>query len=366
MSKESNILFDKYAKGIFVRTEGYADEVRAVYNECVDDLLSLAGRYKVSDGAAFSFSDKKELSYKATDILRNLYSRTYAIIKGGIAAEWGYANLSADALIKSIFGKDVMGDNHFARYFLRNEDAMNAFFARTASNGGLSLSQRVWKYTTQLRQEMELVISTAMGEGKSASEQSRLVRKYLREPDMLFRRIKVVTKDKTYWRLSRRAKAYHPGTGVYRSSYKNAMRLTRTETNTAYRAADGLRWKQMDFVTGFEVRLSNHHTHVDICDDLKGVYPKDFKFVGWHAQCRCYAVPVLAPISTMADWSRAMLNGYDIDGYFSDRYIVETPPAMGKWLNKNADRIASASSVPYWIKDNQKYIQSAMGAQYGK
>lgn len=183
---------------------------------------------------------------------------------------------------------------------------------------------------------------------------------------MLFRRIKVVTKDKTYWRLSRRAKAYHPGTGVYRSSYKNAMRLTRTETNMAYRAADGLRWKQMDFVTGFEVRLSNHHLHVDICDDLKGVYPKDFKFVGWHAQCRCYAVPVLAPISTMADWSRAMLNGYDVDGYFSNRYIVETPPAMGKWLNKNADRIANASSVPYWIKDNQKYIQSAMGAQYGK
>ena len=104
MSKESNILFDKYSKGIFVRTEGYADEVRAVYNECVDELLSLAKRYKVSDGAAFSFSDKKELSYKAIDILRNLYSRTYAIIKGGIAAEWGYANLSADALIKSIFG----------------------------------------------------------------------------------------------------------------------------------------------------------------------------------------------------------------------------------------------------------------------
>lgn len=31
--------------------------------------------------------------------------------------------------------------------------------------------------------------------------------------------------------LSKAAKAYHPSQGVYRSSYKNAMRLTRTECN---------------------------------------------------------------------------------------------------------------------------------------
>ena len=99
-------------------------------------------------------------------------------------------------------------------------------------------------------------------------------------------------------RLSKAAKAYHPGRGVYRSSYRNALRLTATENNMAYRTADHLRWQQQPFVVGIEIKLSNNHTckgvigrFVDICDDRAGVYPKDFKFVGWHPHCRCYCVP---------------------------------------------------------------------------
>ena len=57
---------------------------------------------------------------------------------------------------------------------------------------------------------------------------SRDVRRYLRNPDKLFRRVR----DKHgNLRLSKAAKAYHPGRGVYRSSYRNALRLTATENN---------------------------------------------------------------------------------------------------------------------------------------
>ncbi|MDR0754714.1 MAG: hypothetical protein LBF04_04920, partial [Prevotellaceae bacterium] len=70
---------------------------------------------------------------------------------------------------------------------------------------------------------------------------------------------------------------------VYRSSFKNARRLTATETNIAYRAADYERMQDFDFVVGIEINLSNNHTlngkpFTDMCDDLKGKYPKDFKF----------------------------------------------------------------------------------------
>jgi hypothetical protein len=66
----------------------------------------------------------------------------------------------------------------------------------------------------------------------------------------------------------------------------------------AYRTSDYTRRQQLDFVVGIEVRLSNNHTingvpFTDICDDLKGKYPKTFKFTGWHPLCRCYAVSVL-------------------------------------------------------------------------
>ena len=59
--------------------------------------------------------------------------------------------------------------------------------------------------------------------------------------------------------LSKNAKAFHPGQGVYRSSYKNAMRLTLTETNAAYRLADQDRWQRMDFVVGMRVHKSKNH-----------------------------------------------------------------------------------------------------------
>ena len=55
------------------------------------------------------------------------------------------------------------------------------------------------------------------------------------------------------------AQAYHPGQGVYRSSYQNAMRMARTEINSAYREADSIRWQQLDFIVGYEVKTSKSH-----------------------------------------------------------------------------------------------------------
>lgn len=81
-------------------------------------------------------------------------------------------------------------------------------------------------------------------------------------------------------KLSQAAQKYHPGTGVYRSSYKNAMRVTRTEVNMAYQASDSERWTRSWWVKGIRVSLSNNHTSpdskgrpaplVDICDELAG------------------------------------------------------------------------------------------------
>ena len=67
----------------------------------------------------------------------------------------------------------------------------------------------------------------------------------------------------------------------------NARRLAVTETNLAYRTADYDRYQLFDFVVGIEIHLSGNHTckgvkgdFFDICDELQGKYPKDFKFTG--------------------------------------------------------------------------------------
>ena len=380
---------------LFSCTEYYADNVRRLYATATDELLKLSAM-KVSNGvsAAFSFSDSKRLSEQANAILRALYSSVYNEIKGGVIAEWGNANKFCDALITSIFGKKVKEDNHYARFFARNKESVDAFFKRKSEYGGLNLSQRVWKYVGDFKTEMEMALSVAMGEGKSAATISREVRKYLQRPDMMFRRFRVKTgeqdifdadgnvvgKEPVYGRVWKRKvvdavtgnvswqtvklKDYSFGRGVYRSSYKNAMRLARTETNMAYRTADQERWRQLDFVIGYRVVLSDNHPEPDICNDLsakrgekgsRGVYPKDFVFKGWHPQCRCYVVPILADEKEFDKIQEAILNDEPIPE--SKSVIREPNKYFQDWWKSNKSRVAEAQSLPYWVKDNPKYAK---------
>ena len=351
--KERKAVIEKYLGGLFARTEGYARNVSRYYTAAVEALLDLAATADMEPDEVFHFSDHKRMSVKATNILRGLYSAIYQEIRRGVKAEWEYANLSADAMIMSLFGKGVMEDNHFARWFARNQEAMDSFFSRKDSHGGLNLSQKVWKYTGQFKEEMELALSASLGQGDSASTVSRHVRQYLREPDRLFRRIRDAEGN---LKLSKRAAAYHPGRGEYRSSYKNAMRLTRTETNMAYRAADCDRWSRIPFVVGMEVKRSNNPFGCDVCEALKGKYPKDFVFTGWHPQCRCYIVPVLASEEERMAYHRAVLNGEDVSDFHFKWEITEPHEGFRKWMSENQERIEGARSLPYWMRDNGKYV----------
>lgn len=392
---KKKIDYDKAAKMLFSRTEHYADNVRRLYATATDELLKLSAM-KTPNGvsAVFSFSDSKRLSEQANAILRALYSGVYNEIKGGVIAEWENANKSCDALITSIFGKKVKEDNHYARFFTRNKESVDVFFKRKSEYGGLNLSQRVWKYVGDFKTEMEMALSVAMGEGKSSATISREVRKYLQCPDMMFRRFRVKTgeqdifdadgnvigKEPVYGRVWKRKvvdavtgnvswqtvnlKDYSFGRGVYRSSYKNAMRLARTETNMAYRTADQERWRRLDFVIGYRVVLSDNHPEPDICNDLsarrgekgsRGVYPKDFVFKGWHPQCRCYVVPILADEKEFDKIQEAILNDEPIPE--SKSVIREPNKYFQDWWMKNKKRVSEAQSLPYWVKDNPKYTK---------
>lgn len=195
--------------------------------------------------------------------------------------------------------------------------------------------------------------------GRSADELSRDLRQYLKQPDKLFRRVR---DEHGQLQLSKRAKAYHPGRGVYRSSYKNARRLAATETNIAYRTSDHIRWQQMDFVVGIEIHLSNNHTlngkpFKDICDELAGRYPKDFKFTGWHSQCRCFATSILKTQDEIDRDTHRILNGEPVDGE-SVNTVKDVPQEFKDWLTDNNERLGRASSIPYFLEDNAKYAKS--------
>jgi hypothetical protein len=205
--------------------------------------------------------------------------------------------------------------------------------------------------------------------GKDAPAMARELKQYLQYPDKLFRRVR---DEHGQLQLSKAAAEFHPGRGVYRSSYKNARRLASTEINMAYQTSDYLRWQQMDFVVGIEVKTSNNHTllgsdgkpheFLDICDALAGKYPKDFKFTGWHPHCRCHAEPILKTEEEMDEDTDRILKGEDTTNE-SENKVEDVPQAFKDHVLKYGERIENTAPgrLPYYIQDNRKRVDKLLG-----
>ena len=364
------------------RTEAYAEKVRQLFAATVNEILALNKSVPTLDeGVMYSFDgDNVRIKKKVEELLRQLHSTTTTAIKKGISLEWDKANDACDKLISSCFGKEVLSSPEFSAWNNRNTEAMNAFINRTEN--GLDLSKRIWKSVQQLRDEMEIAMTVAIGEGDSAQSISRKVRQYLNDPDLMFRRFrfkkgedehgkpiygrkwkKRIKDEKTgkYRWIDYERSDYKTGPGVYKSSAKNAMRVARSETNIAYRRADNERWQQMDFVLGQRIQLSKNHPKKDICDKLVGDYPKDFVFDGFHVQCFCFATPILIDEDEMAKVTEAFLKGekYTPEG----TQITEYPANFKNWVRENKENILASrnrGTEPYFIRNNSAAIDEIL------
>lgn len=345
---------NKYDSQHWRNQAAYERQVDAIYRAAAKEAAALGVSIKdFNPDRLFSFSDYPNTRKKIEKLLSDLQTGIMAVIVNGIRSEWTLANQKNDELARQVFGDNVgkLTKEQERRYFSTNGAARDAFIKRKTD--GLGLSDRVWKYTNQFKDEIELGLDLGIRSGRSADELSRDLRSYLQHPDKLFRRVRNKHGQLV---LSQRARAYHPGRGVYRSSYKNARRLAATETNIAYRTADYERWQQFDFVVGIEIKLSNNHPEPDICDDLKGRYPKDFKFTGWHPHCRCHVETVLkTPDELIADNRRIMEGGKPTET--SVNTVADVPQAFTDWVESNRERMAAAKSLPYFIRDNAKYVE---------
>lgn len=339
-----------------------ARKVQQLYDAAIKRIAQAAAPslFDADPKKEFHFEDFPALKKEMEALMQDLGSSLQANIEDGDQESWTLSNTKNDAMVDSIIGKKHLLKKVVQAWKHPHLEALNAFIAR--KEAGMNLSRRVWNLTQQFKSEMELALELGMGEGKSAAALSRDVRKYLVEPNKLFRRVR----DKSgALRLSKAAAAYHPGQGVYRSSYKNALRMTATENNIAYRTADHNRWQALPFVIGIEIHISNNHPTEDICDLFDGKrFPKDFKFTGWHPWCRCYAVSVLASQEEMDAYTTAIMNGEDVSHWKFTGQVEKMPKEFNKWMKDNQARIENATSMPYFIKDNFKDGDPAKGLRW--
>lgn len=354
----ARIAVEKWNNDHIKHVNDYLSQINDLYNDAIDELVRLGMTYGYSSdsGRLFQFGANKSKAEAANATITAFNERLKTIVSAGIASEWAFANEKVDSWVKDLFSDPKDG------YLLHNLDAMDAFAKRTTY--GHTLSGRVWNITRQFKQQVEMAISVGISEGRSAAKISQDVRAYLNDPDKLFRKVRNAFGETV---LSKKGMSYHPGQGVYRSSYQNAMRMARTEINSAYMEADYIRWQQLDFIVGYEVKTSKTHAKwlakfwyprfkkgrapLEICDAMEGKYPKDFKFIGWHPNCRCYAVPILANEGTGAYWWENPQNE-----------VKKLPSGLQKWVETNKSRITAAAkkgTLPYWISENKNYIPTS-------
>lgn len=305
----------------------YMAQVQSIYDRIATRLASVTDLIEYDGTVEFFFSNYPELSSLINRMLTDYVSQMNGLIYTGTSSEWKQSNLMQDLLARKVlkaydFEK---GGNKYNRYFQTNSDALMAFQKRV--DYGMNLSQRLWNQAENLKRELECTISTAIDRGQSAVVLSKRLSKYLID----FPSLKNDYSEKFGKAIDCRDCQYA------------SMRLARSEINMAYREAERLRWQQFDFILGFEVKLSKSHPAPDICDDLKGKYPKDFKFVGWHPNCMCYVVPIV-----MTD------NEYYWNGV-SDRLVSDVPNKYKLWVRNNEDRITNWKSLPYFLKDNPSW-----------
>lgn len=281
------------------------------------------------------------------DVTTQLADRLTTTIETGSKKQWLFACKKNDGFIASIMDTSRLSKARLNKMQDRNLDALQAFQGRKVE--GMNLSERVWKYVGQYREQMETALDAGLGEGRSAQQLARDVKQNLKDPNRLFRRVRDKRGNLV---LSKAARAFHPGRGVYRSSVKNAQRLTRSEINMAYRESDWQRWQSLDFVVGYEVVRSNHEPlcDCDICARLVGRYPKTFKFIGWHPQCMCYAIPILMDEETFDDNElgdlKAALRGTTYKHKQAANTVTDVPDSFKEWVKDHIEAQKKWASTP--------------------
>lgn len=328
------------------RLAKYVMLVESIYEDLNLEAAKIVGitDFTIDSDRPFMWSDYPQTRKRIRDLQERFVEDIGAVIYSGTSEEWKNSNEVQDLLANKVlqtYGATI-GKKNYEILYQPNNDALKAFQQR--KDKGFTISDKLWNQSTLYKQELEEAISCAIQKGTSAITLSKQISKYLLDFPQL---------QKDY--KERFGKASRSMDCEYRS-----IRLAASEINMAYRQAENLRWQQMDFVVGYEIKLSNNHTcngkpFQDICDILAGKYPKDFQWTGWHPLCRCYKIPILKTEEEFWEW-----DGRSEATTASVNEVKDVPDAFKKWVLDNQERISTAkkrNTLPYFLRDNKSVYQ---------
>lgn len=352
----------------------YNKRLGRLYSDYVKKLTSLGyGEDVLEDDALFNFDNFPQLKARLNEIFNDYYQNSLLCYKSGITDGVALA-YNHDEMV--IGGYSVLTDK--AIRVARDTAAATFIANRLKAKNGLNLAQIVWNYCQQTKSEFEMAMSNTIADGikkgTSAEEIGKSIRRYLNDPDMMYRRYHTIKvqkngkkKDVVTWRRRRiidgkvrfvEEPLEKVGMGVYRSARKNALRVARTEINAAYHKARNERWQNEPFVIGQYIHVSPQHNIDDICNDLEGRYPKDYVWISWHPQCICTSDPITIQGEEKKEFYKRLMAGEDMSNYVSPFAVLTMPEKYNQYIKDNSEAIVKAGmrgKLAWHLQDNTKY-----------
>ena len=352
----------------------YNKRLGRLYSDYVKKLTSLGyGEDVLEDDALFNFDNFPQLKARLNEIFNDYYQNSLLCYKSGITDGVALAYNHDEAVIG---GYSVLTDK--AIRVARDTAAATFISNRLKAKNGLNLAQTIWNYCQQTKSEFEMAMSNTIADGikkgSSAEEIGKSIRRYLNDPDMMYRRYHTIKvqkngkkKDVVTWRRRRiidgkvrfvEEPLEKVGMGVYRSARKNALRVARTEINSAYHKARNERWQNEPFVIGQYIHVSPQHNIDDICNDLEGRYPKDYVWISWHPQCICTSDPITIQGEEKKEFYKRLMAGEDMSNYVSPFAVLTMPEKYNQYIKDNSEAIVRAGmrgKLAWHLQDNTKY-----------
>ena len=330
----------------------YIRDIKKAYTIAINKITKLSSKVNLNKNSEFYFRNHSALNKKINKIILDLNKLVLNTTKIGMQDEWEVAVIKNNELAKWVAGSNIdkLPTKYKTLFLASNVDVRQAFIRRL--DNGLGLSSKVWRNSQQFKQELEVALESGIGRGKSAQAIAMEIKQYLIDHNKLFRRVR--KQPGGALRLSKAAKAYNPGQGRYRSSYKNAVRLARNETNFSYEESNYQKRNQQPFVVGMKIMVSPQHNPSDdkggiSCIDLQGNYPKNFNWTyKWHVNCRCISLSILKTKGELDEDMKLILSGLPPDVY-SQNTVEDMPKSFNSYISTNKKKWKNWKNQPRFL-----------------
>lgn len=297
---------------------GQDQEVRRIYIRAADKVAREIRRLKrqgYGNRMNIRYMTALELSLRQNSIVESLKGIVSGSIEKAVEAGTSYSY----GVTLSQISRTKLAKEPIQRAFFRaNTQAVEACWART--QGGLHLSDRLWRHSEKARTAMTEIIQDAVATGEDPVETARALEKYVRRgkktlayeyPEMMERMGSRIPQDVSY----------------------EALRLVRTETAAAYGEGTIVAASVTPSYIGMKWVLSNYSNPCHICKGFaeadhglgKGIYPPGGEPpMPAHPNCMCTLVSVHEDTDAFIDrlnaWMKNPASQPDLEKWYQDVY----------------------------------------------